>query len=43
MLGSTTMLLDLESVRRQVRLGFTGDLGRPGLPIIRDPEAASAS
>ena len=37
-LGSTTMLLNLESNGRKVRLGFTGDLGRPGLPIIRDPE-----
>jgi metallo-beta-lactamase family protein len=37
-LGSTSMLLDLESNGRKVRLGFTGDLGRPGLPIIRDPE-----
>ncbi len=36
--GSTCMLLDLESSGRKVRLGFTGDLGRPGLPIIRDPE-----
>jgi len=36
--GSTTMLLELESGGRGVRLGFTGDLGRPGLPIIRDPE-----
>jgi metallo-beta-lactamase family protein len=38
MLGSTTMLLELESTGRKVRLGFTGDLGRSGLPIIRDPE-----
>jgi metallo-beta-lactamase family protein len=38
MLGSTCMLLELESQGRKVRLGFTGDLGRPGLPIIRDPE-----
>ncbi len=38
MLGSTCMLLDLESGGRKTRLGFTGDLGRPGLPIIRDPE-----
>jgi len=37
-LGSTCMLLDLESDGKKVRLGFTGDLGRPGLPIIRDPE-----
>ncbi len=36
--GSTCMLLDLESDGRKTRLGFTGDLGRPGLPIIRDPE-----
>ncbi len=39
MLGSTSMLLDLESGGRKVRLGFTGDLGRSGLPIIRDPES----
>jgi metallo-beta-lactamase family protein len=32
------MLLELESGGQKVRLGFTGDLGRPGLPIIRDPE-----
>jgi metallo-beta-lactamase family protein len=36
--GSTTMLLELESGGNRVRLGFTGDLGRRGLPIIRDPE-----
>src|SRR5277367_2514152 len=36
--GSTTMLLELESAGKKVRLGYTGDLGRPGLPIIRDPE-----
>jgi len=38
MLGSTSMLLELESGGRKVRLVYTGDLGRPGLPIIRDPE-----
>ena len=37
-LGSTCMMLELESGGRKVRLGFTGDLGRKGLPIIRDPE-----
>jgi metallo-beta-lactamase family protein len=37
-LGSTSMLLELRSGDRTVRLGFTGDLGRRGLPIIRDPE-----
>jgi metallo-beta-lactamase family protein len=36
--GSTSMVLDLESGGRKVRLGFSGDLGRPGLPIVRDPE-----
>ena len=36
--GSTCMLLELEADGRKTRLGFTGDLGRPGLPIIRDPE-----
>jgi metallo-beta-lactamase family protein len=36
--GSTCMLLELESAGKRVRLGFTGDLGRPGLPIIRNPE-----
>ena len=39
MLGSTCMLLDLESGGQKVRLGFTGDLGRKGLPIVRDPES----
>jgi metallo-beta-lactamase family protein len=41
-LGSTCMLLELEDHVGQsggkTRLGFTGDLGRRGLPIIRDPE-----
>ncbi len=43
MLGSTCMLLELEGDGRKVRLGFTGDLGRPGLPIIRDPEPLPAA
>jgi metallo-beta-lactamase family protein len=37
-LGSTCMLLELESNGEKTRLGFTGDLGRVGLPILRDPE-----
>ena len=40
-LGSTCMLLELGPGRetgQKTRLGFTGDLGRRGLPIIRDPE-----
>ncbi len=38
LLGSTTMLLECSSGDRAIRLGFTGDLGRAGLPILRDPE-----
>ncbi len=34
MLGSTSMELEADGVR----LAFSGDVGRPGLPIIRDPE-----
>src|SRR5260370_19506206 len=41
-LGSTFMVLDLESDGHKVRLGFSGDLGRPGLPIVRDPEPLPA-
>lgn len=39
MLGSTFLVLDVEGGNGPVRLGFSGDLGRPGLPIVRDPEA----
>lgn len=34
-LGSATMTLDLPDGRR---LGFTGDIGNPGRPILRDPQ-----
>jgi metallo-beta-lactamase family protein len=37
-LGSALTVLDLEEGGRRLRLGFTGDLGRAHLPIIRDPE-----
>jgi metallo-beta-lactamase family protein len=37
------MLLELQSSGKKVRLGFTGDLGRRGLPIIRDPEPLPAA
>ncbi|HEY6392528.1 MAG TPA: MBL fold metallo-hydrolase [Bryobacteraceae bacterium] len=40
--GSTSMVLHLESDGGKVRLGFSGDLGRPGLPIVRDPEPLPA-
>jgi metallo-beta-lactamase family protein len=40
MLGSAIVVLEIEdrAARRAVRLVFSGDLGRRGLPIIRDPE-----
>lgn len=40
MLGSAIVLLDIEDrdSGRDVRLVFSGDLGRKGIPIIRDPE-----
>src|SRR5579884_809084 len=34
MLGSTAIELEADGIR----LAFSGDVGRPGLPIIRDPE-----
>lgn len=36
MLGSTSMVL--EDLAGKVRLGFSGDVGRKNLPIIRDPQ-----
>ncbi|HUA61338.1 MAG TPA: MBL fold metallo-hydrolase [Verrucomicrobiae bacterium] len=37
-LGSSWVVLREESNGSVLRLGFSGDLGRPGLPILRDPE-----
>jgi metallo-beta-lactamase family protein len=36
-LGSASVALTLREGQRTVRLAFTGDLGRPNLPILRDP------
>ena len=38
-LGSAIVVLDIEdeAAKRNVRVVFSGDLGRPGQPIIRDP------
>lgn len=36
-LGSAGIILDLHENGRRVRLMFSGDIGRRGLPIIRDP------
>ncbi|HEY3442096.1 MAG TPA: MBL fold metallo-hydrolase [Paludibaculum sp.] len=38
MLGSTSLVMELEEAGRKVRLGFSGDVGRANLPIIRDPQ-----
>ena len=36
-LGSATMVLSVTEGGRTVKIGFTGDLGRPDRPILRDP------
>src|ERR1019366_918265 len=38
-LGSSFVVLHEASNGASVRLGFSGDIGRPNLPIIRDPES----
>jgi metallo-beta-lactamase family protein len=37
-LGSAAVHLSINENGRVINLGFTGDLGRPGLPILKDPE-----
>jgi metallo-beta-lactamase family protein len=37
-LGSASMALTVMHNGRSVTLGFTGDVGRPGRPILRDPQ-----
>ena len=36
-LGSASTLLEIEEKSDCRRLGYTGDIGRPNMPIIRDP------
>lgn len=36
-LGSAAVILELEERGRHVRLMFSGDIGRPLMPIVRDP------
>ncbi len=45
MLGSATVLLDIEDneTHQNVRLVFSGDIGRKGIPIIRDPQPPDAA
>lgn len=37
-LGSSLVHMDIHSEGKDYSVGFTGDLGRKGLPILRDPE-----
>lgn len=37
-LGSASMMLAVREGGRAVKLGFTGDVGRPDRPILRDPQ-----
>ncbi|HEX7480252.1 MAG TPA: MBL fold metallo-hydrolase [Polyangiales bacterium] len=40
-LGSAVVVLDIDDEGAVTRLAFTGDLGRPHLPILRDPQVPS--
>lgn len=44
-LGSAIVVLDIEdrAARRDVRLVFSGDIGRAGIPIIRDPQTVESA
>lgn len=37
-LGSAGILLEIEESQHKIRLGFSGDIGRKNMPILRDPE-----
>lgn len=41
-LGAASMVLIIEQNGQTVRLGFTGDVGNPGRPILRDPQPMPA-
>lgn len=43
MLGSTCVLMEAREKGQTTRLLFSGDVGRKGLPIIRDPETPPAA
>ncbi len=42
-LGSAVTTLEVEEEGRTKRVVFTGDLGRPDMPILRDPEVAGGA
>ncbi|MBK8981499.1 MAG: MBL fold metallo-hydrolase [Ignavibacteria bacterium] len=37
-LGSAMMVLTIQEKNKKFKFAFTGDIGRPGLPILKDPE-----
>lgn len=37
-LGSASVTLEIQQGNRTVRFGFTGDIGRPNRPLLRDPQ-----
>lgn len=39
-LGSASVVLDVDEKQSQFRLVFSGDIGRKGLPILRNPQVA---
>ena len=39
-LGSSSIVLDIRRGEQKYRLVFSGDIGRVGLPLLRDPEIA---
>ncbi len=41
-LGSSSIVVTDSSGATPVHLGYSGDIGRPGLPIVRDPEPLPA-
>lgn len=41
-LGSASITLRIEEAHRTVHIGFTGDIGRPMRPILRDPKPLPA-
>jgi metallo-beta-lactamase family protein len=43
LLGSAMVSLRIDGAGGERRLTFTGDLGRPGLPILRDPSPVPAA
>ena len=42
-LGSAFVVLDITEGDKQIRLVFSGDLGRPGMAILRDPQTITSA